>query len=57
MALLMLSTLLTLSTRNLVNYDFGFDARRMLSASSYFPRGRDTLSDVKKEALLKSSMR
>ena len=57
MALLMLSTLLTLSTRNLVKYDFGFDARRMLSASWSMPRGRDTLTDAKKEESLQSSVR
>jgi predicted permease len=57
MALLMLASLLTLSTRNLVNYDFGFDARKLLSALIAFPGGRDSLATGTKEAALQSSLR
>ena len=56
MALLMLSSLLTLSTRNLVKYDFGFDARRMLSAQVYIRRSRDSLTATQKVALLDASV-
>src|ERR1019366_5745169 len=52
MALLMLSSLLTLSTRNLSKFDFGFDARRVLAASMYLPRSHDTLSAATKAATL-----
>src|ERR1019366_2388366 len=56
MALLMLSTLLTLSTRNLVHYDFGFDARRMLAAYINLPRDRDSLTADQRATILQSSV-
>ena len=56
MALLMLASLLTLSTRNLVNYDFGFDARSLVSALVAFPGGRDSLATDRKEAALQASV-
>ena len=53
MALLMLASLMTLSTRNVVQYDFGFDARRLLGAHISLPSGRkDTLTDERKGELL-----
>ncbi|MFI5233480.1 MAG: ABC transporter permease [Gemmatimonadales bacterium] len=57
MALLMLATLTTLSTRKLVNYDFGFDARRMLAVSISMPGGHDSLPDAAKESIIQSSLR
>jgi putative ABC transport system permease protein len=56
MALLMLASLLTLSTRNLVNYDFGFDARSLVRALVAFPGGRDSLATDRKEAALRASV-
>jgi predicted permease len=37
MVLLMLASLMALSMRNLSNYEFGFDARHLLSANVYMP--------------------
>ncbi|HXD22085.1 MAG TPA: ABC transporter permease [Gemmatimonadaceae bacterium] len=57
MVLLMLASLLTLSTRNLVNYDFGFDAHRVLTVRVTTPRGRDSLSTNQGVALMETSAR
>src|ERR1019366_4855042 len=56
MALLMLSSLLTLSTRNLVHYDFGFDARRMLAAYINLPRDLDSLTADQRMAIQQASV-
>lgn len=56
MVLLMLASLLTLSVRNLVNYDFGFDAHRVLLARVNMPRARDSTSTDQRVALLESSV-
>lgn len=56
MALLMLTSLVSLSTRNLAAFDFGYDARRLVIANVGLPTGRsDTLSDAKRDALLESA--
>jgi putative ABC transport system permease protein len=57
MALLMLASLLTMSTHKLMNYDFGFDARRIVTAGIGFPGSRDSLSTAQKEATLQSAIR
>ena len=57
MVLLMLASLLTLSTRNLMKYDFGFDARGIVSALIAFPGRKDSLSAEAKESALRSSVR
>lgn len=57
MVLLMLASLLTLSTRNLMNYDFGFDARGLERALIAFPGTKDSLATDTKEAALRSSLR
>ncbi len=56
MVLLMLASLLTLSTRNLVNYDFGFDARRLVGALVVFPGGRDSVTSDRREAALQAAV-
>lgn len=55
MVLLMLASLLTLSTRNLVGYDFGFDAHRILSANVSMPSGRDSLTTDEDVAVMRAS--
>ncbi len=57
MALLMLASLMTLSTRNLLKYEFGFDARRLMGASIYLRRTRDSLPDARKAEILEASLR
>jgi putative ABC transport system permease protein len=56
MALLMLASLMTLSTRNILNYEFGFDARRLLSANVMWS-SRDSLTDKRKAEILEASLR
>jgi predicted permease len=56
MALLMLASLMTLSTRNILNFDFGFDARRLLEAYVYLPSGRDSLTAPQREAVVQASI-
>ena len=57
MALLMLGSLLTLSTRNLVNYDFGFDARSLVeSALVVFLGSRDSVTTDRREAALQAAV-
>jgi putative ABC transport system permease protein len=55
MALLMLASLMTLSTRNILNYEFGYDARRLLSADVMWS-SRDTLTDKRKAEMLEASL-
>ncbi|MGH7656330.1 MAG: FtsX-like permease family protein, partial [Gemmatimonadaceae bacterium] len=60
MALLMLASLMTLSTRNLMKFDFGFDARQFASAeislwSAVGGRG-DSLSSARKQDILYASL-
>ena len=57
MVLLMLASLMALSMRNLSNYEFGFDARHLLTANVYMPFSKDTSqwhSPVRAEAQLAS---
>lgn len=42
MVLLMLASLMALSVRNIASYQFGYDARHLLSASAYIPFTKDT---------------
>ncbi len=56
MALLMLASLVTLSTRNLMRYDFGFDARSLVAATIQFPGRRDSLPPERKEQLVMASI-
>jgi putative ABC transport system permease protein len=57
MVLLMLASLLTLSTQNLMKYDFGFDARGLVRGFIMFPSGKDSLATDKQESALQSSVR
>jgi hypothetical protein len=49
MVLLMLASLMTLSTKNIRFYDFGYDAHRLLRASVSVWRPKDTLSTAARE--------
>jgi hypothetical protein len=58
MVLLMLASLMSLSVRNLTNYQFGYDARRLLSAHVYLPFTKDTADrPARREAQLASLAR
>ncbi|HEV8411287.1 MAG TPA: ABC transporter permease, partial [Gemmatimonadaceae bacterium] len=58
MVLLMLASLMSLSVRNLTNYQFGYDARHLLSAHVYLPFTKDTADrPARREAQLASLAR
>ncbi len=56
MALLMLASLMTLSTQNILHYEFGYDAKRLLGASVYLTRLHDTLTEARRAEILDASV-
>jgi putative ABC transport system permease protein len=56
MVLLMLASLMTLSTKNIEAYDFGYDARRLLRAEVSLWRPKDTLSVAERRRAVQSAL-